>query len=99
MFISSQLYDRVKAVLTKHPETRDNDHLLMWEIWQGELVIHSLEGFRMMFVAGKLSDGKSIARYRQLCQEKHENLRGERWEKRHEHKEKTKSHLKELKVA
>jgi len=80
--------DVVVSILTKFPETRDNDRLLMFRVWaeedpdlrnQGQL----LRRFANAFIRGDFSDPESIRRSRQKAQEQHPELRGISYNIRH----------------
>jgi len=73
---------KVYSVLTDLPESRDDDRVLLSTIWTKELG-HSKDFF-CEFLGGKLSHPETITRIRRKIQEKHEKLRGDKWESRHQ---------------
>ena len=75
----------VKEVLENYPETRDNDNVLLFRVWETEnnmLDYYLYEGFKNMIINGELSHFESIRRTRQLLQSQYPELRGERYNKR-----------------
>lgn len=74
---------KVYSVLTDKPETRDDDKLLIVEIWSKETRSEDVSGIFKELLDGTLSHFESIRRMRQKIQEKHPALRGEKWEARH----------------
>lgn len=94
----SKVFPIVKRVLKDMKWTRDCDLDLMHEVYK-ELGIefydnwgHVLECIK----AKQLPAFETIRRARQKIQEKHENLRGEKWAKRHRIAENVKTELREL---
>ena len=74
---------KVFSVLTDIPKCRDDDKLLLSEIWQRETQALSASNFFDELSSGKLSHAETITRMRRKLQEKHASLRGEAWEVRH----------------
>lgn len=74
------------AVLKNDTEARDNDRILWSRIWRAELCIFGGD-FMDNFISGKLTHPESIRRVRQKIQEKHPELRGERYNMRQTHLE------------
>ncbi len=74
---------KVFSVLTDIPECRDDDKLLLAQIWQRETQASSVGDFFAELMSGKLSHAETITRMRRKLQEKHSSLRGEAWEVRH----------------
>ncbi len=74
---------KVFSVLTDNPATRDDDRLLLQQIWLKESKAHTLEEFLMELVNGDLSNAESLTRMRRKIQEKHPALRGEKYDVRH----------------
>jgi hypothetical protein len=74
---------KVYAILTENLSARDDDKLLLVEIWSKESKSLDMNGFFKELVEGNLSHPESIRRMRQKIQEKHPNLRGEKWDVRH----------------
>lgn len=74
---------KVFSLLTDVPETRDNDKLLLVEIWRKESKSLSAHGFFDELFQGLISFPDTITRVRRKLQEKYPSLRGEKWELRH----------------
>lgn len=83
---------KVYPILTDIPESRDDDRRLMFEIWMRDLDCShpdqliekcTLWQFINAFLHGMVSNPETITRVRRKLQEKHEKLRGEKWESRH----------------
>lgn len=74
---------KVYSLLTDNPATRDDDRLLLVEIWSRETKSTDSTEFFRELLDGTLSHPESIRRMRQKIQEKHEALRGEKYEARH----------------
>jgi hypothetical protein len=74
---------KVYALLTSNPDTRDDDKLLLIEIWSKESKSLDKAGFFKELLQGYISHPESIRRIRQKLQEKHPTLRGEKWDVRH----------------
>lgn len=74
---------KVFSVLTDMPATRDDDRLLLVEIWTRETHAKELTEFMNELLGGSLSHPESVRRMRQKIQEKHPSLRGEKYDARH----------------
>ena len=80
--------NRVREILTNHPETRDNDHLLLQHIWiediGGIVSAHSLSAVEFLNIVakGQLTNMVSIWRCRQKIQEHTPALRGKNYKHR-----------------
>ena len=79
----SQVKDRVKALLEKHPHLRDSDNKLIATIWKYELCNNGMDpnilitsNFLHLYADGKLTNSESIRRVRQKIQEENPDLRG-----------------------
>lgn len=81
--ILKAVFLKVHSLLKDNPLTRDDDRLLMKEIWSQESKSSTLEEFFEEFLSGKLSHPESIRRVRQKIQENNPKLRGDKWESRH----------------
>lgn len=66
------------------PEARDDDKMLLVEIWSRESKAKDVVGLFNEILEGNLSHFESIRRMRQNIQENHPLLRGEKWEIRHQ---------------
>lgn len=71
----------VKHILIKHPDTRDNDKLLMMKVWceQNRHLrsrTFTFYSFALDFISGVYADPESIRRSRQKIQEQQPHLRG-----------------------
>jgi len=73
----------VTDILTIHPETRDNDRLLIAHVWEHEqptLFKYDRSSiFILMFVEGRLSFPDDITRARRKIQAEQSHLRGVKW--------------------
>lgn len=74
---------KVFSILTDIPATRDCDRLLLVEIWSRESQAKDVAGFMNELLEGSLSHPESIRRMRQKIQEKHQSLRGDKYDARH----------------
>ncbi len=74
---------KVFSLLTSIPAVRDDDKLLLKEVWIRETKAKTIDGFFDELIEGDLSHPESIRRMRQKIQERHPSLRGEKWEVRH----------------
>jgi hypothetical protein len=74
---------KVYAILTDHPLSRDDDRVLLANIWMKEIEGIERKDFLSHFLKGDLSNPETITRVRRKLQEKHVKLRGEKWEGRH----------------
>lgn len=85
--------DLVTDILTEKPETRDNDILLMQEVWRKQMEFYGVQNlddqpicFLFKSMRNKrVSHPSSIKRVRAKLQEQCPNLRGEVYNKRHKH--------------
>ncbi len=72
--------DKVRALLIEKPWLRDNDNMLLANIWDSELKEKKVGNQSDMFLAlygmGKLSNAESIRRCRQKLQQENPELRG-----------------------
>lgn len=88
----------VKRILEKIPETRDNDQLLILKVWAVENPAlrndsHSFKLFATQLLENKYTNSDTITRCRRKLQEKHPELRGEKWNDRHQEQERTRSEI------
>lgn len=73
---------KVKEILTRLPETRDNDRELIAAYWRHEdqlLGFKSAETLLRDFLNGKLANPDDITRARRKLQAAYPELRGEHW--------------------
>lgn len=75
---------KVYSILTDVPATRDDDKLLLIEIWSKESKAKDIAGLFNELMEGTISHFESIRRMRQKIQEKHPALRGDKWDVRHQ---------------
>lgn len=87
LFNLKELANKVHTVLLEEPGTRDDDRLLLIEIWIRDSAPHRTFDFFRELLNGKIAFPDTVTRIRRRLQEKHEDLRGEKWKSRH-HKEK-----------
>ena len=85
---------RVKYLLQREPETRDNDNILIAQMWYQDLTeqnfaVVNVTAFGMLDLLskGKLTNTESIRRCRQMLQKEFKELRGNNYNKRHKEKE------------
>ena len=83
-----KLEERIKFILTKHPETKDNDPMLTSLIWFYDLgrdKIKKMSAWELMTMLskGKLINPRSIRRCRCKIQEQNAEFRGEKYKERH----------------
>ena len=75
-----KLYDRVKAILEKYPDTRKSDKKLMWAVWWQKQMIQQPTGLGIMYSRIQFMDfmnatnPESITRVRRKIQEEHPEL-------------------------
>jgi len=82
------LEDKIRDLLIKHPETRDNDQMLVsltWFYHIGRDEVKSLSAWDLLtkLSKNKLPNAESIRRCRQKLQEHDEDLRGKKYKERH----------------
>ncbi len=80
--MNKKLKERVKELLVNQIDTRDNDNLLISQIWLDEGVPVNSIDFLIKYSKGGFTSAESIRRARQKLQEEHENLRGEKYNER-----------------
>lgn len=74
---------KVFSVLTEIPMTRDDDRLLLVELWSKESSAKDIAGLFNELLGGEISHPESVSRIRRKIQEKHESLRGKKYDSRH----------------
>lgn len=74
--------EKVKRFLMNTPASRDNDHLLIWLVWQSEL---NGRTFREAFISNSLTSVETVTRVRRKWQQIRPALRGYKYGARHEH--------------
>lgn len=74
---------KVYSILTDNALARDDDKILLIEIWSKESKAKDIPGLFNELMQGNISHFESIRRMRQKIQEKHPTLRGEKWDGRH----------------
>lgn len=95
-------YNTVKNLLEKFPKYRDNDELLVVQIWYNELKAKGINvktisamDFLNYYKDNNLTTADCISRARRKVTEEHENLRGKsyhpRQKKQSEYKQEVKS--------
>ena len=89
----------VKDILTNYPKARDNDSLLLAHVWVyqcgGKVYAEDITmwDFVMDFIEKRFAEVEPITRCRRKLQEKHPELRGELWDKRHKLSESVKEEI------
>lgn len=82
------LKDRVRDMLMRYPQYRDNDYKLMAHVWmiemggQEDCRNRTAMDFLQTYSKGTLSHAESIRRMRQKIQEQNPDLRGDKWQER-----------------
>lgn len=91
----------VEDILKNKPETRDNDCLLVIEVWKLELInlgyhptLLEIKSFYELYSNSKLSNSESITRCRRKIQEHNINLRGKLFGIRHNFTDEVKNQVK-----
>lgn len=74
---------KVYSHLVEDPQTRDDDRLLLSQIWDKESKASTKEEFLSELREGKITHFESIRRSRQRIQQRNDRLRGDKWESRH----------------
>lgn len=90
--------NKVRELLAKYPQLRDDDNSLMASFWRTELLDdgYFLSDFLEAYSDGRLTNSESIRRVRQSLQEKNPELRGKKYAERHAHQEVIKNELFDL---
>ena len=83
-----KLEDKIRDILIKHPETKDSDQMLIsltWFYHIGRDTVKSLSAWDLLtkLSKNKLPNAESIMRCRRKLQEHEKDLRGEKYEERH----------------
>lgn len=78
----------VRHVLLTKPKTRDNDHLLMVFVWVKNNPAlkdpkYQFRAFANDYMDGKYAHFESVRRVRQALQREHPELRGRKYNERH----------------
>ena len=95
------MLNKVVNLLAKHPSLRDSDDRLTATIWyQNVKNVKNIDAMTLLhkFAEGKLPSYESISRCRRKVQEEKPELRGLKWEKRHNRQKKVKQEIKEIGV-
>lgn len=74
---------KVYDVLVGCAESRDNDRLLLANVWQIEAGDIKKSHFISLLLEGTLTTPETITRARRKLQEKYTHLRGRKWNERH----------------
>ena len=94
------LEDIVTDILKGNPKARDNDHMLAGTVWIRELGGSDIARemglweFLRMFMKHEISNFESIVRCRRKVQELDPDLRGSKYELRHNRQEEVKEQIK-----
>ncbi len=75
----SNISSTVKMILEKNPDTRENDNLLIIEVWKQDnplVAMMSFEEFAQAFIANEFTSTESCRRIRQLLNNEFPGLRG-----------------------
>ena len=84
----NNLEDKIKNILVKHPDTRDNDQMLVSLMWTYHIGVERAKTMTAwelltLFSRNKLPNFESIRRSRQKIQEHNKDLRGKKYDERH----------------
>jgi len=96
MRLTTKLSDKVKNILIRNPETRDDDMLLLSLIWNQEKVFSDAMDLLASIGAGQLPNPESVRRSRQLLQQENPSLRGDKYKKRQNHVKTFVKNIKEM---
>jgi hypothetical protein len=84
--MDTKLHDYIREVLTRRPELRDSDSLLIAHIWYKEATesginLETTSAFQFLkhLQAEKFTSTESIRRSRQKVQEQHAETRGQKY--------------------
>ena len=94
------MQDKVTYMLRNYPETRDNDQVLVSNMWYFEVKKvadpneMSVYNFFKMYSQGQLPTADVITRARRKVQENDPSLRGKTWEERHKEAENVRKNIK-----
>jgi hypothetical protein len=79
-----RLKQQVKYVLQRVKQSRDNDNLLAWIIWQNRNpeAMKDLETFKVKFCLNEMPSVDTISRLRRQIQEQDETTRGLKYKER-----------------
>ncbi len=91
-----QIKTIVRETLKHDVESRDDDNLLCFRIWekQGSTPKMSYQSLQAKLLTGKFASPESIGRCRRSLQERHPTLRGKLYSKRHQAEEKFRTQYK-----
>lgn len=94
------LQDRVKILLTKYPEMRDSDKMLVTNFWYFEFRKMGIDvenkpisEFFAAYQSGVIPSADLITRARRKVQEENPDLRGDSWEERHKEASETRKSI------
>lgn len=88
--------EKVYQLLLRYPQYRDSDNKLLAQIWFDEIgKSRELDAysFLKMLANNELSSLESVTRCRRMLQEDFSNLRGEKWNERHQQQTNVKKDL------
>lgn len=74
---------KVYAILTDNADARDDDKILIVEIWSKESKAKDIQGLFKELMEGSISFPDTLTRMRRKLQEEHPALRGKMWDMRH----------------
>lgn len=85
----SQIKSMVREILKYDIESRDDDNLLCFKVWekQGSKPSMTYASLKAKLITGTFSSPESIGRCRRLLQQKYITLRGKLYDKRHKAEE------------
>ena len=97
--ITKQLSKTIQRMLFNQERLRDSDELLIATLWRNEFPdCHEISAYVMLgrIARGEVSSPESIRRCRQKIQEEIPELRGHKYNKRHNYQEPWKQQVREL---
>ncbi len=91
-----QIKSLVRETLTHDMESRDDDNILCFKIWekQGSTPSMTYKAFQAKLVSGVFASPESVGRVRRSLQERYITLRGKLYDKRHQADERFKNQYK-----
>jgi len=95
--ITKQIHEIVEKLLENDKKSRDNDAYLVAHIWWNQTPNIKTKGdFLELMAMGRIASYESISRCRRKLQELHPELRGEKYEARHQKQKEVKQKLREM---
>ncbi len=91
-----QIKSLVRETLTHDMESRDDDNILCFKIWekQGSTPNMTYRSLQAKLISGKFASPESVGRIRRALQQRYISLRGKLYDKRHQADERFKNQYK-----